>query len=186
MRSSSLARMALMFALLSLLVVSLPLTAVAQTGNGGNRGNSANAHACGHGGWETLYREDGTGFVNQGACVSYRAQGGEFGEPAPVETRVVTLSWTFAAGSPAYDGSDLCYAFVTVSGFQPGVYQVVVTGPWSPFGLEVSSDGTGSASSYDGRYSLNNVWWNRDEAFHTATVDGVVSEASQPSCKRPY
>lgn len=39
-------------------------------------GNSENAKACQQSGWENLVREDGTGFNNQGECVSYGAHGG--------------------------------------------------------------------------------------------------------------
>jgi hypothetical protein len=39
-------------------------------------GNSANAHLCQKDGWMNLVRSDGTGFGNQGDCVSYGAQGG--------------------------------------------------------------------------------------------------------------
>jgi hypothetical protein len=39
-------------------------------------GNSDAAHACQQGGWQTLVRQDGTGFTNTGNCVSYAASGG--------------------------------------------------------------------------------------------------------------
>jgi len=39
-------------------------------------GNSDAANACKQGGWQNLVRQDGTGFKNQGDCVSYAAQGG--------------------------------------------------------------------------------------------------------------
>jgi hypothetical protein len=38
--------------------------------------NSGNAQACQQGGWQTLIRQDGTGFANQSDCVSYGANGG--------------------------------------------------------------------------------------------------------------
>jgi hypothetical protein len=45
------------------------------------RGNSAAAHACQQDGYQDLTSEDGeTEFANTGECVSYAAQGGEFGE----------------------------------------------------------------------------------------------------------
>jgi hypothetical protein len=46
-------------------------------------GNSANAHACQKGGWEGLFRADGTPFEDQSDCVSYAAQGGAFGIARP-------------------------------------------------------------------------------------------------------
>jgi hypothetical protein len=39
-------------------------------------GNSANAKQCQQGGWQSLVRQDGTGFANQDECVSYGAHGG--------------------------------------------------------------------------------------------------------------
>jgi hypothetical protein len=39
-------------------------------------GNSDAAKACQKDGWQTMVRQDGTGFKNAGDCVSYAAQGG--------------------------------------------------------------------------------------------------------------
>src|SRR5215510_7552110 len=39
-------------------------------------GNSDAANACKQSGWQNLVRQDGTGFKNQGDCVSYAVQGG--------------------------------------------------------------------------------------------------------------
>jgi hypothetical protein len=39
-------------------------------------GNSDAAHACQQGGYQDLFRTDGSGFKNAGDCVSYAAQGG--------------------------------------------------------------------------------------------------------------
>ncbi len=44
-------------------------------------GNSANAKSCQHGGWQSWLRTDQTKFANQGACVSYVAQGGVLSQP---------------------------------------------------------------------------------------------------------
>lgn len=59
------------------LVAGLGLAAPASAApGGGNGGNSGNAKLCQKGGWESLYREDGSTFANQDECVSYGAQGG--------------------------------------------------------------------------------------------------------------
>ena len=50
---------------------------VAKSANTGSSGNSVNAQACLHGGWTNLYTRTGLPFKNQGACVSYAAQGGQ-------------------------------------------------------------------------------------------------------------
>jgi hypothetical protein len=50
-------------------------------------GNSDVAHACQQGGWQNYVRADGTGFNNQGECVSYGAQGGSL-KKKPLVTNV--------------------------------------------------------------------------------------------------
>jgi hypothetical protein len=55
-------------------VACLSLAALASAGGS----NSANAKLCQNGGWQTLHRVDGSSFADQGACVSYAAQGGTF------------------------------------------------------------------------------------------------------------
>jgi hypothetical protein len=69
-------KMRMLLVLCALLALTVG-AATATAGNGhGNGGNSANAKKCQKGGWKNLYRSDGTPFKNQGACVSYAAQGG--------------------------------------------------------------------------------------------------------------
>jgi len=58
-------------ALLATAVVCLSQAAVASAG-----GNSANAKLCQMTGWQTLVRSNGSSFTNEGACVSYAANGG--------------------------------------------------------------------------------------------------------------
>jgi hypothetical protein len=55
-------------------VLALMVAAVAAT-PASAAGNSANAKLCQKGGWKTVFRSDGSGFANQGACVSYAAKG---------------------------------------------------------------------------------------------------------------
>lgn len=67
-------------------------------------GNSANAKACQKGGWASLYREDGSTFADQGACVSYAAKGGKLLTEPPVVKNCVAyfsneLFIDFGAGS---------------------------------------------------------------------------------------
>jgi hypothetical protein len=42
----------------------------------GSGSNSANVKLCQNGGWQTLFRADGTGFKSYHDCVSYGARGG--------------------------------------------------------------------------------------------------------------
>ena len=57
------------------LFAGLALVVGVATAAAGN-GNSDAANACKQGGWANVVRQDGTGFKNQGDCVSYAAQGG--------------------------------------------------------------------------------------------------------------
>jgi len=59
-------------------VVHAELPSMAPPLVGQRGGNSDAAHACQHGGYITLFREDHTGFDNTGECVSYAAHGGKF------------------------------------------------------------------------------------------------------------
>jgi hypothetical protein len=57
-------------------VLALVVAAVAATPAGAaTGGNSANAKLCQKGGWQKVFRSDGSTFANQGACVSYGAKG---------------------------------------------------------------------------------------------------------------
>jgi hypothetical protein len=58
------------------ILVAGAVTALAAPSAAMAAGNSDNAHACQQNGWQTLVRQDGTSFANQGDCVSYGAHGG--------------------------------------------------------------------------------------------------------------
>jgi hypothetical protein len=62
--------------LISGLVVAAATAAVVVPLAVAGGGNSDAANACKQGGWQNVVREDGTGFKNQGDCVSYAAKGG--------------------------------------------------------------------------------------------------------------
>lgn len=164
------------------------------------RGNSESAQACEESGYLNWTRNDveRTPFSGAGDCTSYAARGGTLVAVEPVDSRVVTLAWTWAAHHPAIEGTHLCHAFVSVSGFEGGNYTVAITAnrdiggafthDTSTYSLEVLPDGTGSVSTR-GEYRLNDVWWNgygdNSTYWQTATVDGVVSEPSAVSCEPP-
>ena len=61
----------------------------------GKGGNSANAKKCQKGGWKTLIRSDGSSFKNQGACVSYAAQGGTLTPKSPAQLYCESIGGTF-------------------------------------------------------------------------------------------
>jgi hypothetical protein len=58
------------------IVVAGALVALAAPSAAMASGNSDAAHTCQQGGWQTVVRQDGTSFANQGDCVSYGAHGG--------------------------------------------------------------------------------------------------------------
>jgi hypothetical protein len=63
----------------AVLAVSLGVAGQAiATPSGRGPGNSPNAHACQHGGWQALYTSTGQGFSNAGQCSAYAAHGGTF------------------------------------------------------------------------------------------------------------
>ena len=63
---------------------ALALSVGLTTATAGNGGNSANAKLCQKGGWQTLYRSDGSSFAKDGECVSYAAHGGTLSAIPPV------------------------------------------------------------------------------------------------------
>jgi hypothetical protein len=94
-------------------------------------GNSDAAHACQQGGYQHLFRTDGTSFKNAGDCTSYAAQGGTLADRVATFTNVQfgacnNLTWgyeldgaghdfeTFAGGcGPAQPGSDQMVGFLS-------------------------------------------------------------------------
>ena len=58
------------------LIVSITVALAVGVASATANGNSENAKLCQKGGWKTLGTSDGQPFVDQGACVSYAAQGG--------------------------------------------------------------------------------------------------------------
>jgi hypothetical protein len=83
--------------LLATALVCLSQAAAASAGGG----NSANAHLCQHGGWQTLLRSDGSSFTNEGDCVSYAAQGGTLQGAYPQAGKLcASFGGTFGVGGP--------------------------------------------------------------------------------------
>ena len=75
-------------------------------------GNSPAAKLCQKGGWQNLYRSDGSTFANEGACVSYAAQGGTL-RSAPL-TVDASLAFTQPSTHPFVDPYDDVTGDVTV------------------------------------------------------------------------
>ena len=67
-------------------------------------GNSANAHLCQNGGWQTLVTPTGGTFADEAACVSYGAHGGTVVQFAG-EAACADAGGTFVLGSVQTDDS---------------------------------------------------------------------------------
>jgi hypothetical protein len=83
--------------MLLVLCAALALTVgVATVAAGG--GNSENAKKCQKGGWQTLVRQDGSSFKNQGECVSHAAQGGTLTAKTKSQLDCEAIGGMFAKG----------------------------------------------------------------------------------------
>jgi hypothetical protein len=82
--------------LMLVVCVVLALTVGISTASGGN---SDAAKACQKGGWQHLYRSGGTGFKNQGDCVSYAAQGGTLTQKSPAQLVCESVGGTYGGPS---------------------------------------------------------------------------------------
>jgi hypothetical protein len=100
-------------------------------------GNADSAHACQQNGWQSLVRQDGTGFKNTGDCVSYAAQGG-----------TLKTKPTVAASTP---GSENFSAYV--AGSQPTTFAwgTIDPGDYAP-GVSTLDGGSGGSILVSGPY----------------------------------
>jgi len=58
-------------------------------------GNSPNAKLCQKGGWETVFRSDGTSFADEQECVAYGAKGGVYSTRSKSQLDCEGLGGTF-------------------------------------------------------------------------------------------
>jgi hypothetical protein len=109
----------------------------------------AGKSACMKGGWQSIVRQDGTAFIDQGSCVSYVANGGTTKPPGPVSTFQGTCgtlgggyhTWIFAdgvQGEPACTWSSITIdalnaAFDALKGYCPE--DTIVHSGTASFGL---------------------------------------------------
>ena len=125
------------------IVVAGALVALAAPSAAMAGGNSDAAHACQQNGWQTVVRQDGTSFANQGDCVSYGAHGGVLKAKAtpPVTKGVSAPIFNLAANTcsvtvPYTPGIDTVLYGVNGQPQTPITHDVTVTG-----GLD-GADGT--------------------------------------------
>jgi hypothetical protein len=95
-------------------------------------GNSDAANACKQGGWQNLVRQDGTGFKNQGDCVSYAVQGGTLVAKAAPSTAVSEPMFNYNVNTcsvtvPYTPGLDTVLYGVNGYGETPITHEVTVT-----------------------------------------------------------
>jgi len=144
-------------------------------------GNSANAKLCQQGGWMNLVRtEDGSGFNDQGECVSHAAEGGNLSQAQAPPS--VSVSYT-----PNVDPR-FCNVTVNLAYFAANtLYSLSVTvrnpihGDFSFSGFEVTTGNSGAGSV--GLFSLRKI----DPEFGEpnsigVTADGVSSGFQQVIC----
>jgi hypothetical protein len=69
-------------------------------------GNSANAHLCQKGGWQTLFGSDGSSFASEEECVSYGARGGTLTSKTKSQIDCEAFGGTFST-DPATDHNNV-------------------------------------------------------------------------------
>jgi hypothetical protein len=112
-----------------LLCAAVALTVGIGTAAAGG-GNSDAAKACQNGGWQNLVRQDGTGFSNQGDCVSYAAQGGVLKAKSTCTTGSENFS-EFTTGTPGDTPTTFSGGTIdTAYGYIGGVYLQNPYFPW--------------------------------------------------------
>lgn len=157
----------LALALFSTGVLSLSLAPVASASAGGN---SESAKLCQKGGWQNLYSSaTGTGFSNDGACVSFGAQGGEY------SSLVVTPT----------DNGDTTWGDVSGFGLEPGLTVSIVGNlngaPINPIEMKaVFPDGT--IFSHSLGLACASSW---SDVFATGTTSlgaTITTPAVNPPC----
>lgn len=162
------------------LLTTMPLTATAKPGDNGGPGNSGAAHQCKQGGWQSLAREDGSGFGNQGECVSYGAQGGILVDVVDVPP-AVSISLAHWLDSPVRS----CHATISVSGFSPGTHDLSLVFRFATppdrsvidvYAITVDGDGNGTYTP-----SLSFLILAETTQLN-ASVDGVSSGWVTVSC----
>ena len=98
--------------LLVTLAASCAAVVIAPPGLAANGGNSESAKLCQKDGWRSLYTSAGTPFADQGACVSYAAQGGTLTTRAKTKSQLdcESLGGTFGADDQTGDTRSLLWS----------------------------------------------------------------------------
>jgi hypothetical protein len=97
-------------AVFAVAAMGVPVLGLASPAGAAAGGNSANAHACQKGGWQTAQTGTGAAFASQDECVSYGAHGGTVFTPHiqntvdcfSGSTRIVTIGTGFHPNSTGH------------------------------------------------------------------------------------
>ena len=164
-------------------------------------GNSDAAKACQKAGWQSLMRQDGTGFKNEGDCVSYAAHGGkllscagredfsgfpEFSTPTTFSGGTIDDPYG-PAGGVVVQGSFLAGGFtpgahVLFSGLNSDSFQLSFTNPTGSVQLD-ASDGdkdkptTITLTAYDASNAVvgTDQFFDPDNTVQTLTVNSSTN-----------
>ena len=135
-------------------------------------GNATIAHLCKKDGWKTLSRADGTPFASHGACVSYGAHGGKFGQ---------TIQFTSTNPSPVTVGAASYTPTATAtSGLPVTITLDAASTGCSLSGGVVSFTATGTCI-IDANQAGSSTWAPAPQAQQSITIQ--TSQSSQSLCE---
>jgi hypothetical protein len=130
--------------------------------SGGN--NKLNAKACQGTGYQSLYRQDGTGFTNADECASYAAQGGVLATATPTATLTPTPTNT---PSPTPDPRTITLTNTVAT------CQSTEIGPALQIELLVSGSGFRHGDSFQLSFGGSTGFWDYiGDSHEMVTVDG--------------
>jgi len=153
-------------ALAVVVLVAVPVLAASPAGAAAG-GNSANAHLCQKGGWQTVETNTGGSFANQDACVSYGAKGGTIYAPKVVLTHASCVT-SFIGQMTTGDMT------VSGTGFHPASNLSLTNPP--PFFLQAGSVGsTDAGGAWSGNFSTGQLV--ADEAHSSVTLNVTLTDS---------
>lgn len=180
--------------------------------NGVAEGNSDAADICKQGGYADLTTSSGDSFDNTGECVSYAAQGNEFGEdeiievtpepspdvtpdPSPEVTPEPNDAWvTFVVGESTGVGCVL-YATGSAPGYQTVYMQILqvrsdgTSYPTYLFNLDAEVSGDGSFTWEDSGLFIvepTQIWIGVYDASDYWSSETIMLASSDPQTCNPY
>jgi hypothetical protein len=148
------------------IVAAFALLAITESAASAGGGNSEAAKLCQKGGWQNLFRSDGSAFADEGACVSYAAQGGTLSTAPP--TVDASLAFTQPSTHPFPSPYNTATGDVTVHNGGGLTETVTVTGQAS------FASGSGGGA---GAFEFNNTYCSSTFVPDTQSFSCTVSLA---------